>query len=223
MVGLMGGLMLALNISLVSSNWGASSWEEADPFGWWSLVLVLGAAAVFGYLSYRVGLVWYPRSGGEWVAESTSVKADTWRGSTVVRWPLFVLGVAAFLLLGAPGNFWVLSIVFVVLAVLFVRVDVIVDDQGLSTRLAGLPVKRYRFDQIDGARSIDLEPAAWGGWGWRAVPSGHAIVLRRGEAIELRLRNDRRFAVTVDDSATGAAVINGLIGRHAGRRSTDSP
>jgi hypothetical protein len=42
-------------------------------------------------------------------------------------------------------------------------------------------------------------------------------VLRRGDAIEVALRNDRRFAVTVDDAATGAALLNGLVARLARR------
>jgi hypothetical protein len=50
----------------------------------------------------------------------------------------------------------------------------------------------------------------------RAAPNGSAIVLRRGEALELTFRGGRRFAVTVDDAATGAALLNGLVARHLG-------
>jgi hypothetical protein len=77
-------------------------------------------------------------------------------------------------------------------------------------------VRRIALDKVSSARAIDLEPAQWGGWGWRASPNGSAIVLRRGEALELTFKGGRRFAVTVDDAATGAALLNGLVARLLG-------
>ncbi len=66
---------------------------------------------------------------------------------------------------------------------------------------------------IMSALTIDLEPTVCGGWGWRVVRSGSAIVLRACDALEVTFPNGRPFAVTVDDAATGAAVLNGLVAR----------
>jgi hypothetical protein len=38
-----------------------------------------------------------------------------------------------------------------------------------------------------------------------------AVVLRRGPALRLTLRDGKTFLVTVDDAATGAALLNDLI------------
>jgi hypothetical protein len=102
------------------------------------------------------------------------------------------------------------------LALAFLQVEANVNNDGLTVRLGGIPVRRIRVEKISSARAIDLEPAKWGGWGWRAAPNGSAIVLRRGEAMELTFLGGRRFAVTVDDAATGAALLNGLVARHLG-------
>jgi hypothetical protein len=38
-----------------------------------------------------------------------------------------------------------------------------------------------------------------------------AIMLRAGEALAVTLRNGRQFVISVDDAATGAGLINGLV------------
>ncbi len=53
-----------------------------------------------------------------------------------------------------------------------------------------------------------IEPLAYGGWGWRVVPGGTAVVVRGGEALVVELRSGRRFAVTVDGAAEAAALLN---------------
>jgi hypothetical protein len=40
---------------------------------------------------------------------------------------------------------------------------------------------------------------------------GSAAVVRRGPALRLSLRDGKTFLVTVDDAATGAALLNDLI------------
>ncbi len=43
------------------------------------------------------------------------------------------------------------------------------------------------------------------------MPNRSGIVLRRGPAVEITFKSGRLFAVTVDDAATGAALLNGLV------------
>ncbi|MEK8144810.1 hypothetical protein NKH18_34340 [Streptomyces sp. M10(2022)] len=65
------------------------------------------------------------------------------------------------------------------------------------------------------ATSRDVQAfAEYGGWGYRVRPERSGVIVRSGEAIVARLSNGRDFAVTVDDSATGAALLNTLIDRH---------
>ena len=218
MVGLMGGLGFVLNISLVQLNWGAETWTDAGGFTMWHLAAVLVGAFLGGVAGYVLGRRWYPVKETAGVAGPIVDVADgervAWVGRTAVRWPVFLLGGAAVIFVLIPGWGRWLALLFVLLTILFLQVEANVNNDGVRIRLSGIPVKKYPLADIGSARAIDLEPAAWGGWGWRASPNGWAIVLRRGDALELTLSNGRLFAVTVDDAATGAALVNGLVARH---------
>jgi hypothetical protein len=140
----------------------------------------------------------------------------SWVGRTSVRWPIFLLaGAVLFYIVVPDWGVW-LAALLVVLALGLMQVEANVNNGGLVVRLGGIPVRRIPLGKVSSARAIDLEPTEWGGWGWRASPNGSAIVLRRGDALELTFIGGRRFAVTVDDSATGAALLNGLLARRVG-------
>ncbi|MGA7096879.1 MAG: DUF1648 domain-containing protein [Acidimicrobiia bacterium] len=217
MVGLIGGLTFALNLALVSLNWDASTWEGADSFAWLDIALILICALVGGGLGYALGRRAHPvRIAATTKEESIEVAVAervSWVGRASVRWPLFLLGGGALLTLAVPvvgpwlGGFLVLS------GLALMNVEANVNNGGLTVRLGGIPVRRIPVDGVSSARPIDLEPAAWGGWGWRATPGASALVVRRGDALEVTLAGGRRFAVTVDDPATGAALLNGLVSR----------
>lgn len=223
MVGLLGGVGLSLTTSLVILNWDAPSWDLARSFGWAHFigVVVLGFAGV--WVGYRLGKRWYPPPTKELsrpvatidVADNETV---TWVRKTSVRWPMIVLLPLSVVFLILPGWFKVIGLAFVVLAFLFSSVYVSVNDEGLKVLLGGsVPAKKIQLTRIRTVQAIDLEPAAWGGWGYRVVPGGSAVVLRRGDALEVTLESGRRFAVTVEDAATGAALLNGLVARVARR------
>ncbi|MFI7275636.1 DUF1648 domain-containing protein [Streptomyces sp. NPDC049879] len=93
-------------------------------------------------------------------------------------------------------------------------VRVTVDRRGVAVASPLLPRPRLRFplDRITTAGTRDISPLAdFGGWGYRIRPGASGVVLRSGKALSLRLRNGREFVVTVDDSATAAALLNGLL------------
>ena len=220
MVGLMGGLGTALVGLLVYLNWDAATWDEAGTFNLWHVGVVLAGAFAGGAAGFVVGRGWYPQrpvttADGPMI-EVASGERVSWVGRASVRWPLLLLGGAAFVFVGVPVVGRWLAGLFVLLALAFMQVEANVNNDGLTIRLSGIPVRRIGLDKVSSARAIDLEPAQWGGWGWRASPNGSAIVLRRGEALELTFKGGRRFAVTVDDAATGAALLNGLVARLLG-------
>lgn len=166
-----------------------------------------------------IGRRWYPLPEGEPFIDAAIIdvaegETVSWVGTCSVTWPLFLLGGFATVFLFLADWFKWLAIAFVVLALLFSRVYVTVNDDGLQVRLGGrVRARTISLVRIKRARSIDVEPAAWGGWGWRVTSGASAIVLRRGDGIEVTFHNGRRFAVTVDDAATGAALLNGLVTR----------
>lgn len=219
--GFMGGVGVWVGITTVVLNRDASTWEEAGSFGWWQIGGLLLTGALFGWIGLMLGRRWYPTPPAISTRESPTIEIAegeraVWVGSARVTWPLIVflpLGIA-FLFL--PGWLVWLAPLYLALAFGFARVGVVVDDAGLRVKLGGLlTVRRIGLDKVRSARPIDLEPAQWGGWGYRMTPGATAVVLRRGDAIEVTLMNDRKFAVTVDDAATGAALLNGLVARAA--------
>ncbi|MFF9011879.1 hypothetical protein ACF09C_02765 [Streptomyces sp. NPDC014870] len=93
----------------------------------------------------------------------------------------------------------------------FVHVEVKVDDQALEVRCGHIGVPRCRIPlaQVEGAEYVRrVTPHEWGGWGYRWRPEkGKAVIVRRGEALLLRLKDGRTFTVTVDDAESGVRVI----------------
>lgn len=220
-VGLMGGIGFWVSTILVVLNSGADSWEESGSFDWWQVVGVLAAGAVFAWIGYLFGRRWYPPAPIEPDSPAPALELGgdeqaVWAGSVRVWWPILLLLPFGAVFLFLPGAMRWISLVFVALGFLFSRIAVVVDREGLRVRLLGfLTVKRIPLERVANSRPIDLEPAQWAGWGYRIVPGGSAVVLRRGDAIEVLLVDDRRFAVTVDDAATGSALLNGLVRRLA--------
>lgn len=91
-----------------------------------------------------------------------------------------------------------------------------IDETGFTARSAlGAPNYHYPLDEIEGAAVADIVPLRdFGGWGIRMVGGRRTgIVLRAGEAIEVKRVDGKTLVVTVDDALRGAALLNGLIAR----------
>jgi hypothetical protein len=219
-LGLMGGLATALNGLLVSLNRGVGSWEDAGRFEPWHVAVVLVGMFVGGLAGLILGRKWCPPRPSNLDDPPVMVigpgERVSWVGRASARWPLILIGIAVSTFLFLPEWGAWLGGLLLVIALAFTHVEASVDVRGLRVRLGVFPARRIELAKISSARPIDLEPTDWGGWGWRVVPNGSAIVLRRGEALELILSSGRRFAVTVDDAAVGAALVNGLIARSGG-------
>lgn len=98
---------------------------------------------------------------------------------------------------------------------------VTVDRHGLTARPTVLPWPRIRVPLSDVDRAISREVkilSEYGGWGYRMRPGKTGLMLRSGEALVVRRAGGREFAVTVDDSATAAALLNTLADREGVKR-----
>ena len=72
----------------------------------------------------------------------------------------------------------------------------------LGLRLTRIPLRRIAF-----AEAVEQEKAILP---YKGLVSGNVtVVLRGGPALRLTLRDGKTFLVTVDDAATGAALLNG--------------
>ncbi|CAN5199483.1 hypothetical protein BH09ACT5_BH09ACT5_22390 [soil metagenome] len=138
----------------------------------------------------------------------------------VVTAAVVFLGGGAVVWLRAPLGALVFYLVILILVGLIVTATlawkVSVDNRGLVVRsLVGVPAFRVPLPEVEAATSVVIDPISdFGGWGIRW--GGHrrlGVVLRRGEAIEVRRLDGRTLVVTVAHSQRGAALLNSLARR----------
>lgn len=218
LVGMTGGLGVAIAVVTAAANWGLGSWTDASEIGLWSIALLIGLPAIGLGTGIGLGRHLYPVrvvQQGDISEESIEIQSGeriNWVGRTRVKWvPLILLVVAVAMVLLVPDLPLWLFVLVAGLGLVFSQVEAQVTNDGMRIRLGGIPVRRLKIEDISSARSIDAVPTELGGWGWRVVPGVTAIVLRAGDAIELTFKTGRRFVVTVDDATTGAALLNGLV------------
>ncbi len=159
-------------------------------------------------------------------ASSMRLRPDervTWVGEAHSR----VLAVAAVVLalaaVAAAFSSWPLAIALLAgaLATAWTHVVTVrVDDVGVHTLWgpAGWPRSTIPLSMISAATAEDLQPAQWGGWGYRVGPRGRAAIVRTGDGLVLRYGRQSRYAVTVDHAEAAADVVNALVDRDHGDR-----
>ena len=132
-----------------------------------------------------------------------------------------VLTIALFGLLG--GMWWfalVLGVTIGLSLVAFLHWTVIVDRDGLTVRsILRRPCFRIPLNEVEMAEVVEVRPLReFGGWGIRSGMTGGrmGVVVRKGPALQVHRTGGRVFLVTVDDAATGAALLNTLAGRTRG-------
>lgn len=115
-----------------------------------------------------------------------------------------VSGWPAGLLLGASG----------LLTGAFTAVRVTVDASGLTVGYGRIARTRVPLDRIAEAGTRNVRALGdFGGWGYRVRPNTRGVILRSGEALELRLAGGDTFVVTTPDARTAADVVNTLAAR----------
>ena len=150
---------------------------------------------------------------------TASPERAAWTGRAHLAWwlPLVLIAIGAVLVVSARSAVGALPAALLLLVYLaFGWIRVSVDARGLRVRYGLLPwpVTSVPLDDIRRAERIDLRPLQWGGWGYRGSRKAFrraAVVLRGGDAIKLQLTDGSEFAVTVDDAATGAALLADLL------------
>ncbi len=216
---------------------GPDGTDEVPMIGW-PLVGSLVAAAVIGVAAWLI----QPRQDGtdaaatpatplELAANERAVwvraTAMTTGGAVAIVAAVLSVAVAAVVawLTGAdPLLAWLLTgiaLLLLVLAAMTLAFHVRVDETGLHVdSVLGVPRFHVPLADVVSAARVDVNPMGeFGGWGVRIAPHGRrfGIVLRAGEAIEVRRRSGKRLVVTVDDAGTGASLLEALVERAAAR------
>lgn len=207
--------------------------DAAAPEVWTGLLIGLGSGLVLA----AAGWFTSPRIEVRGAASPASAEpalplADDERAVWVARTSLSrraraAIAVLVLVLLGAvlaatavtEGAMLGLIAVPVVLVVLFAFTaswTVRVDRSGLLVRsVLGWPRFHVRTDEIESAGVSTVSPLAeFGGWGIRwGAGRRFGVVTRGGDALEVTVRGDRRFVVTVDDAATAAGLLTAVRAR----------
>ncbi|MBO3084539.1 DUF1648 domain-containing protein [Cellulomonas fengjieae] len=150
-----------------------------------------------------------PDESAAWVTHAESRVALVLGGS----------GAALMLVLGVALSIPALPVTAVLLAAVVLSstwFTVTVDRRGLTVRSAvGWPRLSVPLDEVVQAAAVTVSPfAEFGGWGYRVGQGGRVgVVLRTGEGLQVERSGGRSFVVTVDDAATGAALLNTLAAR----------
>lgn len=157
-----------------------------------------------------------------------------WRAEATVsrsaRWVLLVLAAALVALAVATGMaagaWWLTALLLVPVPLMFLFLSwrVRVDATGLTAASTlGRPRQHVPATEVEHAEVVEVNPfGEFGGVGLRIAPDIHGtvgVVLRQGEAILVHRSGGRRFAITVDDAARGAALLNSFAERARGDRS----
>jgi hypothetical protein len=141
-----------------------------------------------------------------------------WSGRARAPWalPAGALLIAAAALTGVLARQWTPATLLALAGVLmlcFTSVRVTVARRGVSVGygVLGLRLTRIPLSRIASAAAVDLRSFSFGYRGSLLVFGSAAAILRRGPALRLTLRDGKTFVVTVDDAATGAALLNDLV------------
>lgn len=99
--------------------------------------------------------------------------------------------------------------------VMLARVRLFVDSRGvrLVSAIFGVPLMRIRLADVAGVRVEMIEPARWGGWGYRFSTAGRAYVTRRRPGIVVTTHRGGTSAVTIDNASGAASVLQALLDR----------
>ncbi|TRV76247.1 DUF1648 domain-containing protein [Streptomyces sp. 130] len=221
-IGYLMGAVLLINVDAVEDAQGRG---QGIHFPMWHMAAAFGAGVVAFGLGYLAAMLTPvpepvaddgPEAGGARIALGAGEVAGWGRGAGSWWLPLtalLVIGTGVAMLFTASWPFAVLPLVLGLLIASFARPYVTVDRRGITVSgLLPWPRVRVPLERIEAAASRDISPfAEYGGWGYRVRPGRSGVMIRSGEGIVARLTNGRDFAVTVDDSATGAALLNTLI------------
>jgi hypothetical protein len=227
--GTVSGFGLGLAFLTVVSNHHATVWSAAD-FAWALLPVAFGLAAAGGQLAWIAAGPMTPITPVTTGADrepSLGLSAGehaVWTGGAdnpslaVLGYGFVIAAGTAAPLFGAAWPAEVLVAVIVATALIGCSsAHARAGSDGFTVRFGPQrwPSLHIALADIDHVEAIEIEPLRWGGWGYRIRPGRHAraVVIRRGPGVVIHTTDGRQLAVTCDDAATAAGLLNDLTRR----------
>lgn len=213
-------LFVGLRWVTLQANAGADDWTRAGDVTGTTVSLVSAVAMLVGlggwvlarnrpeHVRATRAVVATPMAPGETAAWFGD---QSWGIGTAVSMLALVGAAATAVLVPPPGRGVTIgSLVLVAVALAtFTRIRVAIGPHGLTVRfgILGVPRQHVALTDIEAVEVEDVEPLAYGGWGYRVVPGARAIVIRRGPGLRIRRRGRADLLVTVDDADVAAGVL----------------
>jgi Protein of unknown function (DUF1648) len=152
-----------------------------------------------------------------WIRSATAPSGLIWG---VIGFMILITAIVLVSVLERGGGIW--PIAFIPTVILLIVLSnfawtIRVDARGVRMRSSlGIPTITVPLANIASAEVVDVQAIAqYGGFGIRWGLNGRfGVILRSGEALEVLRHNGRSVVVTVDDAASAAALINGLVQRN---------
>ena len=207
-----------------------------------ALALAFGIGVVLGIAGYFVQPGVYIAGSEGKPAEAVALAATeraVWLGRVRPTGGLLImLAVTIAILAGSTLAIWLtgsdplalgimsgttLLLVLLISSTLWYRVRV--DAAGLEARSTiGWPVFRVPAADVAHAASGHITPLSdFGGWGMRWAPGRFGLVMRTGEGLIITRKDGRIFALTLDDAATAAGLLEAYATADAPARQPEHP
>jgi len=226
--GFVAGVLITLQWMAVWANLDRPDWTQARSITWAGAGIDIAGGIVLGALGVLIGrfgpdeslpsspelpsLDLKPGERTVWVSTARNHALIT-VGSGILT--LGVVVIALIVTISPQEKAVPYGVILLVVGLLFlvwVRVRVTVDEGGVGIALGvGWPRWNIPLADITGAWAENREAMAYGGWGYRGFSRGAPVVMvRSGVCLVVERSNGRTFAVSVDDAANGAALLNSL-------------
>jgi Protein of unknown function (DUF1648) len=226
--GFVAGVLITLQWTAVWANLDRSDWTQARSITWAGAGIDIAGGIVLGALGVLIGrfgpdtplpsspeLPSLDLKSGErtvWVATARNHTVNMVGSGLVAVGAVVMALIATILPTEHVVPYGVVPFVVGLLLLLWARVRVTVDEGGVGIALGlGWPRWNIPLADITGAWAENREAMAYGGWGYRGFSRGAPVVMvRSGVCLVVERGNGRTFAVSVDDAANGAALLNSL-------------
>ncbi len=210
-------------LGTVQFGCAAAALDRSDAVGavlpGWTFPVAIVAAAVAGFAGHRLAPEGIPAEEPAPAAPLPVGRTEQVSWSRTASSPLILtiagvlglFGIAASVI-GGPIEMAVGGLLLGAVVATTGSARVTVDRRGLTVALGLLGRPRIRVPATDVASvsTTTVVPTTLGGWGYRVVPGGRALVLRAGPAIVVTRRSGRTLTVTVDDPDTAAGLLAGI-------------